>query len=210
MTFANGVVQVTADYYNQNVDQFVASTVDVEMNQLLRWFVDHIPDGGHVLDWGCGCGRDSKSLIEAGYVVEATDASQAMCDAASKLTGLVVQNERFDDLLTKNAFDGIWANASLLHVPMEELPHILEIAVRALKPGGILYASFKLGDFEGFRNERWFTFMNEERLQLLLRHVPQLELMETKTTKDLRKGRESEVWFNCLLRQCGTEKENEL
>lgn len=89
---------------------------------------------------------------------------------------------------------------SLLHVPMEELPHVLGVVARALKHGGILYASFKLGDFEGFRNERWFTFMNEVRLQLLLRHVSQLGLVEIQTTKDFRKGRESESWFNCLLR----------
>ncbi len=132
MTRMNDLVQATADYYDRNANQFVASTADVEMNQLLWWFVDNIPDGGHVLDWGCGSGRDSKSLIETGYVVEATDASQAMCDAASKLTGLEVQNECFDDLLAESVFDGIWANASLLHVPMEELPHALDIAARAL------------------------------------------------------------------------------
>lgn len=132
MTRMNDLVQATADYCDRNANQFVASTADVEMNQLLWWFVDNIPDGGHVLDWGCGSGRDSKSLIETGYVVEATDASQAMCDAASKLTGLEVQNECFDDLLAESVFDEIWANAPLLHVPMEELPHALDIAARAL------------------------------------------------------------------------------
>lgn len=190
---------MTIGYYNKNASHFISSTVNAELSRQLTWFLNKLPQGACVLGWGCGSGRDAKSMIDAGYIVTASDASVAMCASASKLTGLDVLNESFTELKPENVFDGIWANASLLHVPLMDLPDIFEIAARALKPGGVFYASFKLGDFEGIRNGRWFTFMNESRLDRIMEKVASLRLIEVILTEDARKEREGEFWFNCLM-----------
>lgn len=190
---------MTVEYYNDNASRFISSTVNAEVSKQLAWFLDRIPQGAQVLDWGCGSGRDAKSMMDAGYNVVASDASGAMCAAASELTGMDVLNEGFAELKAENVFDGIWGNASLLHVPMVELPEVFEIAARALKPGGVFYASFKLGDFEGIRNGRWFTFMDENRLNHIIEKVPLLRLTEVMITEDARKERAGELWLNCLM-----------
>jgi hypothetical protein len=98
-------------------------------------------------------------------------------------------------------FDGIRACASLLHVPNVELPDVMGRLRAALKPGGILYGSFKYGSGEREHNGRRFTDLDEPGLAGLLAHVPGLEPVETWTTGDRRPGRESERWLNTLLRR---------
>ena len=80
----------------------------------------------------------------------AMDASEEMCKLAEIHTGLEVLHMTFEEMDFDSVFDGIWACASLLHVPEKELSDILTKIARALKDSGILYMSFKLGDFEGF------------------------------------------------------------
>jgi SAM-dependent methyltransferase len=98
-------------------------------------------------------------------------------------------------------FDGIWTCASLLHVPSAELPDVVDRLRTALKPGGILYASFKYGSGEREQHGRRFTDLDEAGLAALLEQVPGLEPVETWTTSDRRPGRESERWLNTLLRR---------
>lgn len=196
----HSALAATVAYYNRNAEHFISSTIDAAMAPLLAWFLSHLPEGGSVLDWGCGSGRDSKSMTDAGYLVQAADASRAMCAATKNLTGIEVRCETFQDLDAQCSYDGIWANASLLHVPSVELPEVFSRAARALKPNGVFYASFKLGDFEGIRNGRWFTFMDENRLNSTLKKVPALSLVETRVTEDAREDRAGELWLNCLMK----------
>ena len=198
--------KTTIKYYDDNAKRFLSSTANAEMSRQLIWFLDRVPEGAHILDWGCGSGRDSRSMLDAGYAVKAIDASDAMCAAASELTGLDVRHETFAELRAVNEFDGIWANASLLHVPSDELSNVLDIAARALKPSGILSASFKLGDFEGYRNGRWFTSMDEDHLACVLEDVPALQLLETMVTGDVREKRIGELWLNCMMRKAADER----
>lgn len=154
-----------------------------------------------MLDWGCGSGRDSLAMMRAGYDVVAVDLSDAMADATEALTGLTVRRESFADLADEGVFDGIWASASLLHVPSEGLQGILARAVRALKPGGVLYVSFKYGDFEGERNGRWFTDLDEMALRGVVDGVDGLEVERVWISADVRPGRSDEMWLNAILRR---------
>lgn len=192
---------VTVAYYDANAEHFISSTIDAAMAPLLAWFLSYVPEGGSVLDWGSGSGRDSKSMTDAGYLVQAIDASRAMCAAAKSLAGIKVRCETFQDLDEQCSYDGIWANASLLHVPNVELPEVFSRAARALKSNGVFYASFKLGDFERIRNGRWFTFMDEDRLNSILEKVPALSLVEARVTEDTREERAGELWLNCLMKR---------
>ena len=189
------------DFYQQHAGMFFADTVDVDMTLLYRRFLPLLPDQAQILDAGCGSGRDVKAFVELGHQVTAFDASPALVALAKSHAGQPVHCLRFRDIAWQDAFDGIWACASLLHVPAVELADVTQRLCEALKPTGILYASFKYGSGEREHHSRRFTDLDEPGLEALLQQVPGLEEVETWTTADLRPGREAERWLNTLLRR---------
>ena len=100
--------------------------------------------------------------------------------------------------LDRNGDVAIWACASILHLSSSELIDVLHKMGKALKDTGIIYTSFKYGDFEGERNHRYFTDMTEESFAKLLKSVPELKVSNQWTTKDARPDR-TEKWLNLLL-----------
>jgi SAM-dependent methyltransferase len=192
---------VNIDYYQQNAGTFCADTVEVDMTPLYRRFLRLLPERARILDAGCGSARDARAFAEVGHQVTAFDASPALVALAEAYLGQPVKCLRFQEIAWQDAFDGIWACASLLHVPASELPDVMARLCRALEPGGILYASFKYGSGEREHHGRRFTDLDEAGLAALLRQVPGLEPEETWTTADLRPGREAERWLNTLLRR---------
>jgi hypothetical protein len=111
-----------------------------------------------------------------------------------------VQVLRVQEVPWVACFDGIWACASLLHVPMRELPEVLGRLTLALKPGGVLYLSFKYGHGERHREGRHFTDLDEAGLLTLLGAVPGLLLRERWITADQRPERHGEQWLNAVAR----------
>ena len=185
-------------YYNQTAQKFIEGTIDSDLSDLHSRFMNYLPEGGHILDLGCGSGRDAKIFLEKDYQVTALDGSEVCCRLAEETIGQLVICQTFEQLDFKEKFDGIWACASLLHIPYFELTSIFKKAICALKPRGIFYASFKYGDFEGERNGRYFTDLTEERLIKLFKPIENFEIIETFVTKDVRKGREEEHWLNMI------------
>jgi len=188
--------QQTMDYYRRNAASFVASTVYASLEDSLARFTEILPVGAYVLDWGCGSGRDSLALRKQGFTVTSVDGSAAMAEEALIATGTNVRVESFADLSEVDAYDGIWASASLLHVKPQELPSVLQRAVCALTDGGVFYCSFKYGSFTGYRNGRWFTDLDEDALAALLE--PCFKIKDLWQTADVRPGRGDEQWLNCL------------
>lgn len=186
-------------YYDDYADSFYEGTISADVSSIRKKFISQLPHAGQVLDWGCGSGRDTKAFQDAGFQVIATDASKVLCRLASEYTGIPVRNERFEDLKEISYFDGIWACASLLHVPQDNLPAVFQIAAKALKPEGIMYVSFKHGDFEGERDGRYFTDLTEESLTGILEQVPSLFIRESWMTGDVRDGRGNEKWLNAII-----------
>ena len=192
----------TLDYYNKNADAFYDNTIGADMRPQYQMFEKYLFDGARVLDFGCGSGRDTKYFKEQGYDVEALDGSIEMCRRASELTGVDVKNICFQDIEYCNDFDGVWACASLLHVPSDELKSVFIKIAEALRDNGILYASFKHGDFEGERNGRIFTDMNEHSIKALINDIPDLEIKESYISSDVREGRSDEQWLNVIFVKC--------
>lgn len=188
----------TLKYYNQTAQTFVQGTIDADLGKLHRRFLKLLPIQAHILDLGCGSGRDAKAFLDAGYQVTAIDGSEGCCRLAGDYIGQPVLCQTFEELDFDQAFDGVWACASLLHVPYAELTDIFEKIARALRPGGTLYASFKYGDFEGERNGRYFTDLTEARLAAVMEPVAGLEIVETFVTGDVREGRGDERWLNVV------------
>jgi len=194
------VPDLNTDYYQQNAATFFADTVEVDMTPLYRRFLPLLADQAQILDAGCGSGRDASAFAKLGHLVTAFDASPAFIALAETHFGQPVHCLRFQDIAWQEQFDGIWACASLLHVPSVELPDVMGRLQAALKPGGILYASFKYGSREREHQGRRFTDQDETGLSALLDQVAGLALLESWGTGDLRPGRASERWLNTLLR----------
>lgn len=187
-------------YYDQHADAFIAGTLDVQMQSLYDKFLPHLPAGGHILDAGCGSGRDSRYFLQQGFVVTALDASWPLVLHARTLTGLSVLHCRFDEFVAEQPLDAIWACASLLHVPQAELLLVMDHLARQLRRGGLFYCSFKYGVGEVSRDGRSFTHLDESGLAALLTKLP-LSVVECWQTADLRPGRQEECWLNVLLRR---------
>lgn len=191
----------TLDYYNNNAENFIQGTVGVDFQDMQDKYLALIPVGGTILDFGCGSGRDTKYFLEKGYNVTACDGSEELCKLASEYTGIEVKNMLFQELEDKEAYDGIWACSSILHVPSVELADVISKMKVALKPNGMIYTSFKYGDFEGERNGRYFTNMTEASMRNLLDKVGGLSIIEQWITGDVRPGRDEEKWLNILLKR---------
>ncbi len=190
---------MSVEFYESNADSFIAQTADVDMAALYQRFCKHLPPGASVLDAGCGSGRDALAFFNMGYDVVAFDASPKMVDAASKRAGVPVYQMTFEDMKFDRTFDGIWACASLLHVPRAHLSEVLGSLGSFLRPPGVLYASFKYGEQEREKGGRYFNDLNERLLAEHLKAVPSLKTVDVWTTGDQRPDRSNERWLNCLI-----------
>ena len=191
----------TLTYYNQNAQSFTAATVSVDFTATQTRFTPHLSQGASILDFGCGSGRDTKYFLSQGYQVEAIDGSEELCKLASEYTGIPVTHMLFQELDVEERYDGIWACSSILHLPLEELKPVLEKMAKALKPQGIIYTSFKYGNFAGERNGRYFTDMTETSFAVLMQDITALKTEEQWITSDARPGRGEEKWLNVILRK---------
>ena len=132
----------------------------------LRGFLALLPPGGSILELGCGAGNHSAVMLEAGFQVRPTDGSPEMAEIASRRLGHPVEAMRFDELSEDEAYDGVWASACLLHVPRGELADILLKIHHALKPAGVFYASFKVGEGDGRDTlGRYYNYPSPQWLQ---------------------------------------------
>lgn len=193
------VVRANAAYYDEHAEAFVTSTADLDMAHVQAAFLERVPPGGRILDAGCGSGRDSLRFLRLGFAVDAFDASERMVQEASGRTGLNVRHLTFQELDADAEYDGIWACASLVHVPRAELRAVLALLRRALKPGGVLFASFKHGRDEAWRHGRFFSDLDEIALREEVAQVPGVEVAALNMTADVRPGRADEQWLNALL-----------
>lgn len=195
-------IETTIAFYDE---KYAESTAHLDMQQFYDRFEKYLPEGASVLDAGCGSGRDSKHFIERGYTVTAFDASETMCECASKLTGQEVRKLTFQEMDYHDCFDGIWACASLLHVPEDELTIVLSKLFLSLRDGGVLYASWKCGEAERVEGSsgRFFSDMNETLLTQYLQLMDNSELEEIWYTKDVRNNYVSQNWINAIVKKRG-------
>lgn len=192
---------MSIDYYNQNSKQFYENTIETDMKELYGEFLQFIKPGVHILDLGCGSGRDSLFFKQKGYRVTALDGSKEMVKLSSRLIDQPVLHLRFQEINFDKEFDAVWACASLLHVNDKEIDDVLERIIGSLKKDGVFYSSFKYGDKEEEREGRYFRYHNEDSFEKLIQNHEQLELIKMYKTVDARKDREDEYWLNVLMRK---------
>ena len=190
----------TLDWYRENTAEFIASTGKVDMTALFRAFLELVPSGGAVMDLGCGAGSASLYFTQAGYQVLAVDGCRELCEHTGRRAGCATRQLRFEELDYTDAFDGIWACASLLHVRKADLPGVIRLIRRALKKNGAFYASFKYGAEERDKNGRVFSDFTEDSLRALLEEAGGFRVEKLWLTNDARPGRTDEHWVNVLCR----------
>ena len=191
---------LTLDYYNKKTTEFFDETVIADVSPLHERFLKNIPEHGRILDFGCGSGRDTKFFKDMGYEVDAIDGSSELAKKATEYSGVEVRCMDFFDLSEKDRYDGIWACASLLHVEKNRLAEIIGILRDALVPGGVLYMSFKYGDFAGVRDERCFLDLNEASLDEIIAEVTGIEVVDQWFSQDVRRGKDVD-WLNEIVRK---------
>lgn len=187
-------------YYNKHANTYFNATVIAKVNALYERFLRYISKGAKILDLGCGSGRDVKAFLDMGYDVDAIDGSEKLARLASEYTGIQVKCMDFSQLNESSVYDAVWACASLLHVTSQNLPNIMARIRRALKSSGVVYASFKHGNFEGVRGERYYTDMTSERFAEVLNKTGGLSIVEEWYSDDVRADNNT-VWYNVILRK---------
>ena len=156
----------TLSFYDQAAPKYAANFSRDTPDSDLVAFMAGVKPGGRVLDLGYGPGNSAAMMRDAGFAVEASDASQSMADLAAEKYGLIVRVETFDDIASHGEYDGIWANFSLLHAPRADLPGHLKAIHGALVPGGLLHLGLKLGDGEKRDHlGRFYAYHQEDELR---------------------------------------------
>ena len=152
-------------FYRQNAEAYADREITSRRARLTA-FLALVPPGAVILELGCGAGGDTAEMLARGVDVRPTDGSPELAAVASKRLGRPVETLLFHELDAVEAYDGVWANACLLHVPRDDLANILSLIWRALKPGGAFFASYKEGDAGGRDTlNRYYNYPTPEWLR---------------------------------------------
>ncbi len=194
----------TLDFYEKHSQEYYKSTVDLDMHELYDLFLRELPPGAHILDAGCGSGRDTKAFLERGYRVLAIDASVKLAQLATVFTRQRCEVLSFQKMDFREQFDGIWACASLLHVSKREMHDVMHRFIQALKPGGIFYLSLKEGEGEHIGEDgRFFNYYTADSFRELLATFSTLRELAFWKTEEIRSRQHRGLWLNFLLKKLG-------
>lgn len=192
---------MSIDYYNENAEDFIKRTFNLDVSTIADRFLDLVVDKGRILDLGCGSGRDALYFQNKGYDVYAMDGSDALVAYAKESLGDRVTCATFQDYTTTLTFDGIWAMASLLHVADDQLVALISKYTGMLNEGGIFFLSFKCYKENFSEGGRNFTCFEEGSLRNLLSQVDGLAIVTISRTQSLKAGHADESWVQALCQK---------
>ena len=188
----------TLSWYRENAIQYAEETRNSLVLDALWEFLSRMKEGGTILDYGSGSGRDSAYFINKGFSVDSLDGSAEMKAQAERLFGIKVKLSSFLSLEEKEKYDGIWAQASILHLEEHDLRAALTLIERALKRDGVFYSSFRKGEEDGYENGRWYTNMTERRFLSFLPAILYVEKIWE--SQDVRPG-VNRTWLSIICRK---------
>lgn len=190
---------MTNEYYQSNADSYFTETISMKMDPVLEKFALRLVPGGHVLDVGCGSGRDSFWFLSQGFQVTAFDSCRELAKLSSNHISQEVLVKDYREISWTNKFDGIWACASLLHCPKSDINNVLMRLVTALKIDGFLYVSFKEGEGESIDfKRRFFNFYTMSALKKELKKVPGVVIDDFWENTIKLRGTD-QTWVNAIV-----------
>lgn len=197
------IAAATLDYYQQRAESFRDGTRDHDVSQNIDSLLRHISGAPPftILDFGCGPGRDLQTLTRLGHRAIGLEGAAAFAAMAHADSGCEVWQQGFLKLeLPTGYFDGVFANASLFHVPTQELPRILGQLRAALKPGGVLFSSNPRGqNEEGWNGGRYGVYHDLQAWRRLLAAAGFVELEHYYRPAGL--PRERQPWLASVWRK---------
>ena len=152
------------DYYQENAKEYIGKTMNADVSDLYSKFEKYLRPGSKILDLGFGSGRDSLYFLSKGYEVYSLDPCTAFIEHGKEIGLTHLIKSSAEDIDLDDCFDAIWANASLLHVASNKLKDVFLRCARSLKDGGVMYCSFKYGDFEGERDGRYYVDLTKSSI----------------------------------------------
>lgn len=188
----------TLSWYRENAIQYAEETRNSLVLDALWEFLSRMKEGGTILDYGSGSGRDSAYFLDKGFSVDSLDGSAEMKAQAERLFGIKVKLSSFLSLEEKEKYDGIWAQASILHLEEHDLRAALTLIERALKRDGVFYSSFRKGEEDGYEKGRWYTNMTERRFLSFL--PASLYVEKIWESQDVRPG-VNRTWLSIICRK---------
>ncbi|CAI8763344.1 methyltransferase domain-containing protein [Methylococcus capsulatus] len=195
----------TLGHYERNAEAFFEGTRDHDVSQNIAALLSHIRTEPPftVLDFGCGPGRDLKAFTELGHRAVGLDGAFRFVEMARDYSGCEVWHQDFLKLdLPEEHFDGIFANATLFHVPSRELPRVLGELRAALKPEGVLFASNPRGrNEEGWNRGRYGVYHDLDTWRRFLTSAGFLELEHYYRPAGL--PRDQQPWLASVWRRTG-------
>ncbi len=199
----HAISRQTLAHYEARAAAFWAGTRDHDVSQNIDALLEAIEGDAPftILDFGCGPGRDLKAMTGRGHVAIGLEGAAPFVEMARAYSGCEVWHQDFLALdLPAGRFDGIYANASLFHVPSQELPRVLRELHAALEPRGVLFASNPRGENEeGWNGGRYGAYYDLDRWRELVTGAGFVELRHYYRPPGL--PREQQPWLASVWRK---------
>jgi len=189
-------------YYNNHALEYYKKTAFIDMKDLYEPFITLLPRGGLILDAGCGVGRDTRYFLKNAFRVVSFDASIEMVNLCNEYPFAYCTQKTFNDLEYVEEFDGVWASASLVHVPHDKLSEAFTRIFRSLKPGGVFYFSLKVkNDAASFQEGRNFYYYKHEIISNIMIEVP-FEEIKSPWEGESKVNNSEDQWQSFLWKKC--------
>ena len=198
----------TLDHYDQRADDFREGTRRHDVSQNINALLQHIEGQPPftILDFGCGPGRDLKSFADRGHIAIGLEGSAKFAEMAREHGHRVWKQDFLELELPDSKFDGIFANASLFHVPSQELPRVLGELRATLKPRGVLFSSNPHGkNDEGWNRGRYGAYHDFDAWKKFMLDAGFLEMTHYYRPDGL--PREQQPWLASLWRRPGIQED---
>ena len=197
------IATATLAHYEQRAEEFQAGTRDHDVSQNIASLLRHIEGEAAftILDFGCGPGRDLTTFTGLGHTAIGLEGAAGFAAMARARTGCEVWQQDFFKLdLPSQRFDGVFANASLFHVPSQELPRVLRQLHTTLKPRGVLFSSNPRGENEeGWNRGRYGAYHDLDAWRCYLSGAGFIELEHYYRPTGL--PREQQPWLASVWRR---------
>lgn len=191
----------TVNYYNTYAEHYFDSTVNADMSECYERFIKYLAPGDSIIDVGAGSGRDIRYFLNCGFDVDGIDASIELCKLASEYTGVSVRCHTIQDWKPERKYNGIWANASLLHLSIEEIQSFIDRIPDMLHDKGVFYFSLKSGIETGIDSDgRFFTDVSEKKVQHFIEKSTAITMVDMWKTED-KLNREGFCWINVIVQK---------